>query len=58
LISPELDEIFDLADRIAVMFAGRILAVLPAKKASREQVGLLMTGIQQPEADVRGKAGA
>jgi simple sugar transport system ATP-binding protein len=58
LVSPELDEIFNLADRIAVMFAGRILAILPAKKASREQVGLLMTGIRESVPGAPLKAGA
>ncbi len=47
LVSPELDEVMNLADRIAVMFAGRILAILPAEQASREQLGLLMAGITE-----------
>ena len=44
LISAELDEIFNLADRIAVMFEGRILSVLPATKATYETIGMLMAG--------------
>ena len=44
LISAELDEIFNLADRIAVMFEGRILSVLPAAKATYETIGMLMAG--------------
>jgi len=44
LISAELDEIFNLADRIAVMFEGRILSVLPAGKATAETIGMLMAG--------------
>jgi ABC-type uncharacterized transport system ATPase subunit len=47
LVSPELDEIMNLSDRIAVMFAGRILDILPAEKATREKLGLLMAGIQE-----------
>jgi ABC-type uncharacterized transport system ATPase subunit len=35
-----------LSDRIAVMFDGRIIAVLPAEQATREQLGLLMAGIE------------
>ncbi len=47
LVSPELDEIVNLSDRIAVMFAGRILDILPAEKATREKLGLLMAGVQE-----------
>jgi general nucleoside transport system ATP-binding protein len=45
LISAELDEIMSLSDRIAVMYKGRILATLDAKTATREQLGLLMAGV-------------
>ncbi len=46
LVSPELDEIMSLSDRIAVMFAGKILDIIPAEKATKEGLGLLMAGIQ------------
>jgi ABC-type uncharacterized transport system ATPase subunit len=46
LVSTELDEIMGLADRIAVMYRGNIIATLPAKGATKEGVGLLMAGIQ------------
>ena len=46
LVSPELDEIMSLSDRIAVMYGGKILAILPAREATREGLGLLMAGIQ------------
>ena len=45
LVSSELDEIMQLSDRIAVMFRGRIVDVIPAKKANKQQVGLLMAGV-------------
>jgi simple sugar transport system ATP-binding protein len=48
LVSPELEEIMSLSDRIAVMYEGRILAILPAGESTREQLGLLMTGISKP----------
>lgn len=51
LVSSELDEIMSLADRIAVMYRGRIVDVLPADEASREDVGLLMAGIRRDERD-------
>jgi simple sugar transport system ATP-binding protein len=44
LVSVELDEILALSDRIAVMFAGRVLAVLDAADATEEKLGLLMAG--------------
>jgi simple sugar transport system ATP-binding protein len=49
LISPELDEILNLADRIAVMFQGRIVAVLPGDGATREGLGLLMAGVVEDQ---------
>ena len=44
LFSTELDEVFALADRIAIMYRGEIIAIVPAT-ASREEVGLYMAGI-------------
>ncbi len=44
LVSPELDEVMALSDRIAVMYEGKIMDILPASEASREELGLLMTG--------------
>ncbi len=49
LVSPELDEIMALSDRIAVMYRGKIVETLPADKATKEQIGLLMAGIVQDE---------
>lgn len=45
LVSTELDEVMGLADRIAVMYRGKIIAILPAAEATKEGVGLLMAGI-------------
>jgi simple sugar transport system ATP-binding protein len=45
LVSSELDEVMQLSDRIAVMYRGKIVDVLPAEKATKEGVGLLMAGI-------------
>jgi len=44
LASSELDEVLSLADRVAVMYRGRILAVVPPD-TPREEVGLLMAGV-------------
>ncbi len=49
LVSPELDEIMVLADRIAVMYRGKIGDTLPTDKATKEQIGLLMAGIEQDQ---------
>jgi general nucleoside transport system ATP-binding protein len=48
LVSPELDEVMSLSDRIAVMYRGRIVAMMDAASASREQIGLWMAGITPP----------
>ncbi|MDE3090339.1 MAG: ATP-binding cassette domain-containing protein, partial [Chloroflexota bacterium] len=47
LVSPELDEIMSLSDRIAVMYRGKIMDIVPANQITREQLGLLMAGIRQ-----------
>ena len=44
LISAELEEILNLADRIAVIFEGRIMGVLDAAGATVETIGLMMAG--------------
>jgi general nucleoside transport system ATP-binding protein len=44
LVSVELDEILALADRILVMFDGRIVGELPGGAADERQLGLLMAG--------------
>ena len=46
LISAELDEIMSLSDRISVMYKGQIIDTLDAKDASREELGLLMAGLE------------
>ncbi|MFP3855124.1 MAG: ABC transporter ATP-binding protein, partial [Anaerolineales bacterium] len=51
LVSPELDEVMQLADRIAVMYRGKIVAVLDGMKATKESVGLLMAGVDPEEVD-------
>lgn len=51
LISTELDEIFSLSDRIAVMYAGKIIDTLSIHEATREGVGLLMAGIKRDKAE-------
>lgn len=45
LVSEELEEIMNLSDRIAVIYRGRVVAVVPAREATREHLGLLMAGV-------------
>jgi simple sugar transport system ATP-binding protein len=45
LISSELDEVMELSDRIVVMYRGQIVGEVPAEKATKEGVGLLMAGM-------------
>lgn len=44
LVSLELDEIMDLSDRIAVIYGGKIVAVIDRKDATEQQLGILMAG--------------
>ena len=52
MISEDLGEILDLADRIAVMSRGRIQGVLDADGADPDQVGVLMMGGSLEDAGV------
>lgn len=47
LVSTELDEVMQLSDRIAVLFRGKIIDIVDAKTATKEQLGLLMAGIHE-----------
>ncbi len=44
VVSVELDEILSLADRILVMFGGRIVGEVPAARADERALGLMMAG--------------
>ncbi len=45
LVSVELDEIFSLSDRIAVMFDGQIMGERIPSETNEQELGLLMAGI-------------
>jgi simple sugar transport system ATP-binding protein len=49
LISEDLEELFALSDRIAVMYDGRIMADLPIAEATVERIGLLMAGVTESD---------
>jgi simple sugar transport system ATP-binding protein len=44
LVSSELDEILSLSDRVAVIYQGRLVAVLEGEQIESERIGLLMAG--------------
>lgn len=44
LLSEDLEEIMALSDRIAVIYGGQIMGVLPAHEATAEKLGLMMAG--------------
>jgi len=46
LISEELEELFALSDRIAVLFDGRVMGVVEGATASVEEIGLMMMGME------------
>jgi general nucleoside transport system ATP-binding protein len=47
LVSADLAEVLALADRVAVMYGGHIVAVLPRGEATPDTVGPLMTGAER-----------
>ncbi|HET9682450.1 MAG TPA: ABC transporter ATP-binding protein [Candidatus Limnocylindrales bacterium] len=53
IVSTELDEVIALADRIAVMFQGRIVDIVSPEQATPELLGLLMGGSRPEEGVVR-----
>jgi simple sugar transport system ATP-binding protein len=46
LVSEDLDEIMQLADRIMVLCGGESMGTVPAEAAERQQLGLMMAGVQ------------
>lgn len=44
LMSYELEEILNVSDRIAVIYEGRIVAILDAKETNEQELGLYMAG--------------
>ncbi|MGA1670383.1 MAG: ABC transporter ATP-binding protein [Candidatus Nanopelagicaceae bacterium] len=47
LVSAELDEVLSLADRVAVISDGKIVATMDAAQADRNYIGRLMAGLKE-----------
>ncbi|HSE70221.1 MAG TPA: ABC transporter ATP-binding protein [Nocardioidaceae bacterium] len=48
VISEDLDELRALADRVAVLFRGAVVGVLPVGQAASDRLGVMMTGQAVP----------
>jgi len=44
LISENLDEVFQLSDRVLVIYEGQVMGIVSAEAANLEEVGLMMAG--------------
>ena len=53
LISEDLDEILALSDRIAVIYEGQIMDIVPREHATPEKLGLLMAGVHPEDQTAR-----
>jgi len=58
VISQDLDELAEIADRIAVIFHGRLSPPLASAAATRERLGLLMGGSDAAQPEERDAVGA
>ncbi len=47
LVSEDLEEIMSISDRIAVMFQGEFMGIVPTKEAEIEEIGLMMAGTKR-----------
>jgi len=47
LISEDLEELLALSDRIAVMYEGEIMGIVPAERADIAEIGLMMAGARR-----------
>ncbi|MDJ0831621.1 MAG: ABC transporter ATP-binding protein [Desulfobacterales bacterium] len=47
LISEDLEELMTVADKIMVLYEGRIMDILASSEANTEQIGLLMAGVTE-----------
>lgn len=55
LMSFELDEVMNVSDRIAVMYDGKVIAVVDAEQTNESELGLLMAGVPLEKAREQAK---
>jgi simple sugar transport system ATP-binding protein len=46
LISEDLEELVSVADKIGVLYEGRIMGILPSEDAETERIGMMMAGVE------------
>ena len=51
LISEDLDEVLALSDRVAPIYEGEFMGIIPGEKAARETVGAMMAGSRAGRAE-------
>jgi ABC-type uncharacterized transport system ATPase subunit len=51
LISEDLEELLTVADKIAVIYEGEIMGIVPSKEADTERLGMMIAGLKEDEAD-------
>ena len=51
LISEDLDEVLSLSDRVAPVYEGEFMGIIPAKEAKMEDIGAMMAGWKQKVAE-------
>jgi simple sugar transport system ATP-binding protein len=52
LISEDLDEILSLSDRVAPIYEGNLMGIIPWEEARREDVGAMMAGLRLREQEI------
>lgn len=56
LVSLDLDEVLALADRILVLYGGRVMGIVPGEGADERALGRMMLGQPQPTAEPAAEA--
>jgi len=51
LISEDLDEVLSLSDRVAAIYEGEFMGIIPIKQVKREDIGLMMAGLKHKGAE-------
>ena len=49
LVSEDLEELITVADKIAVLFEGKIMGIVPSSEAYTEKLGMMMAGVKLEE---------